>query len=50
MLACMTTLNASMSTTEIQGPVCHTSFDTNEDNAFPMSLSDTQAYKVSEEE
>jgi len=52
MLACMTTLNASLSTTKRLGSACHTCFDTNEDNAVPLSLSlsFTQAHKVSEEE
>jgi hypothetical protein len=38
MLACMTTLNASLSTTKKLGSACHTCFDTNEDNAVPLSL------------
>jgi hypothetical protein len=50
MLACMTTLNASLSNTKRLGTVCHTCFDTNEDNAVPLYLSFTQVHKVSEEE
>jgi len=49
MLACMKTLNASLSTKRL-GTVCHTCFVTNEDNAVPLYLSFTQAHKVSEEE
>ena len=50
MLACMTTLNASLSTTKRLGTVYHTCVDTNKDNAVPLYLSFTPAHKVSEEE
>jgi len=35
----MTTLNASLSTTKRLGSACQTRFDTNEENAVPLSLS-----------